>query len=61
MKQYLTNALLLKDLLFSFFKLVINLYNGMIIEENRQMIYYLDQLMLEIEKYDYSITTTCQR
>ena len=61
MKQYLINALLLKDLLFSFFKLVINLYNGMIIEENRQMIYYLDQLMLEIEKYDYSITTTCQR
>ena len=61
MKQYLINALLLKDLLFSFFKLVINLYNGMIIEENRQMIYYLDQLMLEIEKYDYSIITTCQR
>ena len=33
----------------------------MIIEENHPMIYYLDQLMLEIEKYDYSFTTTCQR
>ena len=33
----------------------------MIIEKNHQMIYYLDQLMLEIEKYHFSFTTTCQR